>query len=462
MFRYCCRTMGLVVSALTSVACRRSRGLGVVGVLLYAGVIHAVYVTQISTRFAYLGYSYRSPELFSYLFSIVLACGVAALLPVAIRRVSDFVVWILFILAVLPSMLVVHYSGFTDSWQAFLATVALALAYGLAVLAVRRSVPPLPLRLEVPETIFWIGFVAFSLGTYGYLALTLGLRLQVVSIFDVYELRTLYKAGLATAPGLSYLVSIQANVLNTYLFARGVYSRRWLLIGSSVLGQALIYSAAGFKTVLFSIPAMLLVAGLFMLSRRPSGHVLLWGAVAASLAALLVDLLMRSYIATSLFTRRFLVTSGMLMSAYVAFFSANPPAMLGHSVLAGVVDYPYPTTPAHVVGAWVTGSETASLNAHFLADGFANFRWAGLFGAAAVLVIYLRVLDRVTAGVPVAATALVLLMPAITLSNTSILTAMLSHGLVACVVVFVFAPRTGWGRRPHGPRSTTVSAPVLP
>lgn len=441
--------MGPIVNALMSEARRRSKLAAVIGVVLYAAVIHAIYTTQIATRFAYLGYSYRSPEIFGYLFSVVLACVVATLLPTAIRRVSDFVMWILFILAVLPSMVVVHYSGFTDPGQAFLATVALAVAYGGAVVAVRRNVPPVPLRLKVSGTAFWIGIVLFSIGTYGYLTLTLGLRLQLVSIFDVYELRARYKVGLATAPGLSYLVSIQANVINTYLFARGVYSRRWVLIGASILGQALIYSAAGFKTVLFSIPAMLVVAGLFMLSRRPSGHVLLWGAVVASLAALVVDLVMRSYVATSLFTRRFLVTSGMLMSAYVAFFSDHPPAMLGHSVLAGLVDYPYTTTPAHVIGVWVTGSETASLNAHFLADGFANFRWAGLFGAAAVLVIYLRVLDRVTAGVPVAATALVLLMPSITLSNTSILTAMLSHGLVACIVVFVFAPRTGWGLEPR-------------
>lgn len=453
--------MGRIREHLTSVVQRRSKPLAVAGVLFYAAVIHLIYTTQITTRFAYLGYTYRTPEVLGYLFSLVLACGVAVLLPTAVRRVSDFIVWVLFVLAVLPSMLVVHYSGFTDPGQAFLATVALAAAYGSAVVVVRRSRPPVPLSVRVPGWFFWAGIVMFSLGTYGYLAMTLGLRFQIVSIFDVYELRTAYKAGLASAPGLSYLVSIQANVINTYLFARGIYSRRWVLLAASLMGQALIYSAAGFKTVLFSIPAMLLVSLLFMLSRRPSGFVLLWGAVVASLGALLVDLVMRSYVATSLFTRRFLVTSGMLMSAYVAFFSDNPPARLGHSVLSGIVDYPYTTSPAHVIGVWVTGSETASLNAHFLADGFANFRWVGLFGAAAVLAVYLRVLDRVTAGVPVAATALVLLMPAITLSNTSILTAMLSHGLVACVVLFALAPRTGWGL-PPGRGRATVSGPELP
>lgn len=453
--------MGRILSVLTTELQRRSTVLAVVGVLLYAATIHLIYTTQIANRFAYLGYTYRTPEIFGYLFSVVLACGVGALLPTAIRRVSDFVVWVLFVLAVLPSMLIVHYSGFTTPDQAFLATLALALAYGAAVVAVRRTAPPVPLRARVPAGIFWTGIAIFSLGTYGYLTLTLGLKLQIVSIFDVYELRSAYSAGLATAPGLAYLVSIQANVINTYLFARGIYSRRWALLAASILGQALIYSAAGFKTVLFSVPALLVVSVLFRLSKRPSGHVILWGAVIASVMALLVDLVMRNYLATSIFTRRFLVTSGMLMSAYIGFFSENPPTRLAHSVLSGVFEYPYSNTPARVVGEWVTGSDTIAMNAHFLADGFANFRWWGIFGAAAVLVVFLRVLDRATAGIPVAASSLVLLMPSITLSNTSILTAMLSHGLVVCVVIFVFAPRTGWGL-PPARAGARLSGPANP
>lgn len=427
-------------------ALRNSRAMTTAGVLAYAGLIHVVYAVEIAPRFAYLGYSYRSPEIFGYAAAIVAACGVAALLPKSLRRASDFLLWTVFVLAVLPSLLVVHYSGFTTPWSAFQTSAVVGLVYAAVIVATRRSSPPVRVGLNLSATTFWLIFAAVTAATYGYMSLAIGLRINLVSIFDVYELRAQYKISVASAPGLAYLLSTQANVLNPFLFARGIYSRRWSLIACSVLGQALIYSVAGFKTVLFSIPALVLVALVFRGGLRPVGHLFLWGTVAATFAALVVDLLMKSYVATSLFTRRFLVTSGMLMSAYVTFYSENPHAMLGYSVLSGYVDYPYDGTPARVVGAWVMNNETASMNAHFLADGFANFGWWGVAGVGLVLVIYLRTLDRVTVGVPLAASALVLVMPAITISNTSILTAMLSHGLMACILLFAIAPRMGWGR----------------
>lgn len=446
------------LSALSAWSRRHSRTLTTTGVLGYATVVHLVYSLAIAPRFAYLGYTYRSPEILGYVAAITGACAVAQLLPQTLRRASDFVLWMLFVLAVLPSVLIVHYSGFTTPWLAFAGSGALLVVYGAAVVATRRSAPPVRLGLDLSPFTFWAVFGAVTATTYVYLALTLGLKVNVVSIFDVYALRDDYKAGLAAAPGLAYLVSIQANVLNPFVFARGIYSRRWSLVVAAVLGQVLIYSVAGLKTVLFSVPVFVVVALLFRSSSRPSGHIFLWGAVIAAIAALVADTILKSYVATSLFTRRFLVTSGMLMSAYLAFFSENPPAMLGYSVLAGRVAYPYSSTPARVVGEWVTGSDGIAMNAHFLADGFANFRWLGIVGAAAVLVVYLRVLDRVTVGVPLAVVGVVMVMPSITVSNTSILTAMLSHGLVACVVLFAACPRTGWGL----PRPTGLDALARP
>lgn len=450
--RLCWRTMWRSAKVLAALGRGRTRELTVLGVLVYAATIHLVYMTQIAPRFSYLGYSYRTPEILGYLAAIVAACVVALLLPKTLRRASDFVLWMLFVLAVLPSVLVVHFSGFTSPESAFSTSAVLSLVYSAAAVATRRKQPPVRLGLNLSGFTFWAIFAAVSATTYGYLAIKIGLRVNLVSIFEVYELRAGYKEALATAPGLAYLVSIQANVLNPFLFARGIYSRRWALLFGSTLGQVLIYSVAGLKTVLFSIPALIVVALLFRVSRRPAGSIFLWGTVAAALTALVFDGITRSYIATSLFTRRFLVTSGMLMSAYVTFFSDHPHARLGYSVLAGHVDYPYDKSPARVVGEWVTGADTIAMNAHFLADGFANFGWLGVVGVAVVFVIYLRVLDRVTVGIPLAASAVVLVMPAITISNTSILTAMLSHGLVACVVVFALSPRMGWGLTPRRDR----------
>jgi hypothetical protein len=162
--------------------------------------------------------------------------------------------------------------------------------------------------------------------------------------------------------------------------------------------------------------------------------------------AALVDFIQHGVIWTSYLSRRFILTPGMMLALYVAFFDDHPKALLGYSVLSPWVEYEYQASPAKVVGEWVGSG--ASMNANLFADGFANFGWFGMFGAAVVLLVYLRVLDRVCHGLPVAVSALVMVMPAITISNSSILTAMLSHGLVVAVALLALAPRVDWGKSP--------------
>jgi hypothetical protein len=66
-----------------------------------------------------------------------------------------------------------------------------------------------------------------------------------------------------------------------------------------------------------------------------------------------------------------------------------------------------------------------------------------------VLLVYLKILDRVSVGLPVGVAAMVMTMPAVALSNTSILTAMLSHGLVVAVILLALTPRDGWEKQPR-------------
>ena len=92
-------------------------------------------------------------------------------------------------------------------------------------------------------------------------------------------------------------------------------------------------------------------------------------------------------------------------------------------------------------------------NANLVADGFSNFGWAGVAGAVAVLAVYLRFLDRCSAGLPVPVTAVLVVMPSIVLSQTALLTSMLTHGVFAAAVLLAVAPRTGWSpRRAGAPR----------
>lgn len=435
-----------------------------VGVVLFALLLHWVYANLVSPSFAYLGYRYREPSAETFGITIAFAVLVALVLPRRIERASSIVLWLLYALTLAPSILMSSYTPYLDDTAAILMSVVLALVFVAVTLGVRGEIRPY--RISVSPTSFWLILAVFSLITYGLLAVTQGLSFRFISFFDVYDVREEYAANLEGVGILSYLVFTQANVVNPLMVARGVFGRRPLWTIAGLFGQFLLYSGTGFKAIILAIPAWLIMA--FLLRRRVKsleGTAILWGAAALVVVSGVIDELASSNILTSLLTRRFILTPGLFSSAYVGFFSENPQVHLGHSVLRFFVDYPYERTPPYVIGEWIANLPTMAANANLFADGYANFGWLGIIGAGAVLLVYLRVLNRAAFGLPIGVIGVVMTMPIIALSNTSVLTAMLSHGLAVAVLALAVMPRdllTKPAPRPLSPRryaSTSAGRP---
>jgi len=409
-------------------------------VIVFAIALHWVYADLISPPFAYLGYRYREPSTEPVILSVVIAIVTAMALPRRIERASSVVLWVLYVVTVAPTILMSTYTPYRTDEQGLVLGLVVALVFIGVCLGVRGKVRSL--NFAVSPTSIWIVLIIISLITYVLLGLTQGLSFSFVALLDVYDLREEYAANLEGIGILSYLVFIQANVVNPLMVARGLFLRNHLWTAWGVIGQLILYSTTGFKGMLFAIPAWFIIA--FILRRRKraaDGLTLVWGAAGLIIGSAIVDYLTNSMLVTSLLSRRFLATPGVFTQVYVQFFSENPQVHLGHSILKPFVDYPYQLTPPYVIGEWMAGLPTMAANANMFADGFANFGWAGLIGAGVVLLIYLKILDKVSVGLPIGFVGVIMTMPTVALSNTSILTAMLSHGLVAAVALLAIMPR---------------------
>ncbi len=426
------------------------------GVAAYGLALYLSYAYLVSPTFSYLGYRFSPPQPLLELVAWLAATLVAVAMPRWLNRPSAVILWIIFVITVVPAIFMAPYVDLLNTGQALTLILVLALVYTLVALGTRRRKPFTAFRVQVSPGVFWLIIAVFSLVTYVLLAVTVGLSLHFVSILDVYSVRAGYVSRLSNDAVLSYLVQAQSTVVNPLIIANGIQTRRWILVAIGILGQALIFSDTGYKTVLFSVPALILFAVLYFRRPEPRASILLFGATFVIAVAAAIDGLQHSAIWTSLFSRRFLLTPGMLTSAYVSFFQSHPQTHLSYSILSRWVQYPYQLKPPNVIGEWLANAPTTAMNANLFADGFENFGWFGLVGAGAVLLIYIRALDRAAAGIPASATALILIMPAISLSNASILTSMFSHGLVIAFVLIAIAPRTIWS--PRQPMSRRRSA----
>ncbi|MDH5134085.1 hypothetical protein [Microbacterium sp. RD11] len=411
-----------------------------VAVILFAIALHWVYADLISPQFDYLGYRYREPAIEAVIISVCLAIVTAVALPRLIERASSVVLWVLYVVTVAPTILMATYTPYRDDAEGLILGLVVALVFVGVCLGVRGTIRPV--NFAVSPTSIWIVLIVISLVTYVLLGITQGLSFSFVALVDVYDLREEYAANLEGIGILSYLVFIQANVVNPLMVARGLFLRNHLWTAWGIIGQLILYSTTGFKGMLFAIPAWLIIAFILRRRKHPAdGLALVWGASALIIVSAFVDSLANSPLLTSLLSRRFLATPGVFTQVYVEFFSNNPQVHLGHSILRPFVDYPYQLTPPYVIGEWMAGLPTMAANANMFADGFANFGWAGLIGAGVVLLVYLRILDKVSVGLPIGFVGVIMTMPTVALSNTSILTAMLSHGLVAAVVLLAIVPR---------------------
>ncbi|WP_423920298.1 hypothetical protein ACPEEZ_13980 [Frigoribacterium sp. 2-23] len=472
-------------------------GLVALSTTLYALTLQWVYVNLITVPFGYAGYSYHPGPWQATVLTVAMTAVVAAALPPRLARVSHVVLWILFSVCVAPAMLMVNYTGYVSIEHGLLtsATIGggiLVAAIGTRLLDARAAslaaseaaaaaasaststesavetaepapaLAPTPaparpgalgtisaLRRRLPSgSIMWAVVAVHSLVTYALLTATVGLSLRFIALDDVYDVRAVYADEASSSGLLGYLLSGQANVINTMIIVRGLMKRNWTLLIVGVAGQMVLFSGTGFKTILFSFPAVLLV-GLLMRRRTPrSGLWLVIGSVALMAASAVADEVQGGLTWTSLFSRRFLITPGLLTSVYADFFSQNPVAQLSGSVLRWWVGNPYDQSIPREVGQYLLPGSQLAANANLFADGLANFGPAGVIGVGALLLAFLRVVDRASRGLPVAVGAMVMVMPSVTLSNTSLLTAMLSHGLAVGVLLLWTAPRDGWGRVP--------------
>ncbi len=412
---------------------------GFAGVALYAWVLHWIYSSLIVPAFGYIGYTYAPPDAVLLTIAWLLASINAVLLKPTMARPSSILITVLFVVVVGPAILMAPYFGRLDNAGAFTLLFGVHLAFALVTVGVRqrRAIRPLPLRIS--SQWFWRGLVAFSTITYGYLAVTAGLSIELRGILEVYDVRAEYSAALAGAPGLGYFVGAQSNAVNPFVIAWGLARRRWSVALLAVTGQLVLYSVTGFKTVLFSLAALALV---YILLRRRDGSplLLLYGAAAMTMVTATIDIVQNQAFWSSFLVRRFIITPAQLTTIYYEFYSGRPKEQLAHSTLEGFVTSPYPAGPSKTISAY-EGFPDASMNANLFADGYAQFGWVGVLGAAGLLILFLRMVDRASVGLPPIIPALVMVMPAVTLSNASILTSMLTHGLFAVFMLLALAPR---------------------
>lgn len=428
----------------------------------YVGALLWSYQSLIAPFFGYEGAIAQPSPDGSLLVAILAAVLPATWLPLAITRPSQVALWVLYLLAYVPSVVIPYLVLGTGFGGISPLTLSLVLSFGLLSLAQQAR----PIAMFGPVASgrrFENGLLATALALGAYLVLAFGIRVDLPSLEDVYSVRSMYtQAASSGLPFAYYVVDWSLYVANPMLMLVGVRSRRvdLVLVGAAV--ELLGYSITGFKSALFSV--ILVVPLVALLGRRQRGFLgvtLPLGSLLLILGSAAADSMTNSLFFTSTLVRRLITLPGQLMADYYQFFFQNPTYELRHSILSFLGPAPFSLGPPNVIGGYYFGSFTVDANASVWADGLANFGLIGIPIMTLGLAVILWILDGVSAGRDLKVTGGLAFLVAITLANSGLLTTTLSHGLgFALVLLFLMPARPGANEVSDGGSSRSVAADV--
>ena len=229
--------------------------------------------------------------------------------------------------------------------------------------------------------------------------------------------------------------------LNVVLIAYYLRKKQILWVVLLLFVQLLSFSYDGMKGTLF---ATILVIGASFLSEYRLGsfnrHVLEL-LVALAIACILEFRVLHSISLSSLFFRRTMFLPALLSSYYVEFFSKNVPDYFRASFLRHFgFSTPYPDL-GHIIATTYFDRPGMNSNNGLIADAVTNFGFAGIVIAPVLLGFLFKIIDYVSDDMDVRLVAPIAAALATGFLNSFIMTILLTHGLLAIILVLLFVKR---------------------
>lgn len=401
------------------------------GVAAYVSFI-AWFYTYVADRFiAVQGYGIKEVEATVLGGSLVLAVLPAVLLPARGKRASALLLWILYLMHVVPSVVVFPFLADVDTsrtwvWQAFLCG-----SFILTIVVASLPVAPFKIARTSPR-LFFIVVSGAAIVLLATIFLAFGIDIRMSLLTQVYEQRAEFIERIQTGPALvGYAVVLTGYWLAPVLILTGL--RYWkrrrvsaiIMVLWGGISSGYIYSVAAYKSIAL---VFVVVAACWWVyhNKAFSATTLL-----SYMGGLILVFSALRYICDVGFPfdhllRRALIVPGMNAGYTFDYFSTNSLVFGAH--------------PPSIVSSVYYGTD-GSANAGFLAAAFPRYGYLGVLATGFVAGCVLWMVDSVTRRTEFAFAAAMFLMQAYAMANSALPTVLVSYGLSLGILTALILPR---------------------
>jgi hypothetical protein len=408
-----------------------------------------MYVRYLYPEFDYFGFDYNAVATRYLVVAWFLAVLPSFWMPIALKRPSQLIYWVLYITVIIPSMFTPLYAALNPGSETlwligilFIGFVIVGLSY---VVPVRRFQRP-----NIPPQLFWVATVAISLLLTGWMLVVYRHHLHIVSFNDIYDLRDA-ASDLAEGSGVNYAFMLMTGAIGPFLIAYGLFYKKLICFSAGIGSQLLIYSIGGTKGSILSILFVPGIHLLLKLKRFPFGVKFVFSVLALLVITCLsyaaVDGQPGVLHAVVLFVilLRTLSINGLATTQYYDFFTRNPLTYYSH--LHGVnwfVHYPYKYPMGMELGLHYAGTTGLDATGHFWAmDGLAALGLPGILVISVCCACVFWLLDSVASRHTTELPALIISYAAYNVANIGLFTALLSGGLFLIMLGLYALPTRG-------------------
>lgn len=407
--------------------------------IVFALLLVYFYATYVSVTFAYMGHHW-DPNYFGIATGTITVGAIALYLPGGVRRAGDILVYVLFLMAFVPSMVIP--STFSSLTTNDLLTFQLILAACFLIILIANSTPGVRLDFAVftPR-----GYRVFLVGLWILMivpiVIYMGVPSSIPGLGGVYEVRFQARESMASAPTVvAFLYTMMARVVSKFLFVYGLIYRKPLFLSIGLITSVYLYGVSGHRSFLFQLGLYILLILGMAIFRNRLASLIAPALLILVLSSALVDFLMNSDWLRSLLVRRTFIVPGILSGYYHEFFSNNPNTQWAYSFLGSVGRSPYESTPPFLIGEYYFNNPATSANASIWADGFANFGYVGMLVATIVAGIVIWIINSAALGRPLKFVLPLTTVVLMVFVSTSVFTSLVTHGVILLILLVVLCP----------------------
>lgn len=360
-------------------------------------VSYAVLSRNLEESWSYTGVGFQVPGPWSVVLALLSCALVAAALPSAVQRPSDSALWLLASFVVTPTLAVSAVNPlFTWSTRA---TASASVVVGFLVVAWLCRPNGRAFEVKGPgylsRTLFAALVVAMAVAAIATIALGYGLSAWDLSLGDEYVRRLAAQQTVSPFPGANYLQGWLLSPLIPFLTVMGLQWKMKPLLFVVLTSVILIWGFDGQK-VAFVYPA---IAVMIWMSMRRSQSGIPWLGALLTFGLIVLPTTIGWVLPTSqidyLITRRFGLTPGILTHYYVQYVEGSGFTLFSQSWARIIGPGEDSTSMGIRVGEWLEPGSGLNANAHLWADGYASAGVLGVVVTGLLLVVVLRLFDRV-------------------------------------------------------------------